>query len=45
MIEATYIRKPEAAVTGEAKGCSLQPLVVPLRPYYAEVSDGRDKTL
>ena len=36
MIEAPDIRPPESAVTGEAKGCSLHSLVVPLRSYYQD---------
>jgi site-specific DNA-methyltransferase (adenine-specific) len=36
MIEAPDIRPPESAVTGEAKGCSLHSLVVPLRAYYED---------
>ena len=36
MIEAADIRQPEAAVTGEAKGCSLQQLV---RHYGCVVAD------
>jgi site-specific DNA-methyltransferase (adenine-specific)/modification methylase len=36
MIEASDIRQPEAAVTGERKGCSLDSLVVLPRPYYEQ---------
>ena len=36
MTEATDIRPPESAVTGEAKGCSLHSLVGRLRPYHQE---------
>jgi DNA modification methylase len=38
MIEATDIRQPESAETGEAKGCSLHSLVLPIRPYHQEAS-------
>ena len=38
MIEAPDIRPPESAVTGEAKGCSLHSLVVPLRSYYQDAN-------
>lgn len=38
MTKAPDIRQPERAAAGEAKGCSLHSLVVPVRSYYEDAN-------